>query len=943
VARAASALALLAVVAGGLLLLLRWGRLDVLAAVDWRGVWSHPDDGSLLLGILTVAGWLAWLLVVGTIVCETITAVSRGRLQPRMPGSGWLRSGVSGLVVTLLGLSVASTLFAHQPLGSAVSGLDDVSAPGVAASLQAADLVDARAAASADAMRPYVVQPGDDLWSLAERFAGGGENWRSIAAANDTAVLDPGVELAPGTMLMVPGGAAVEPQGASAVPLRFDEPVRPDSGVTVEPGDTLWGLSEANLGDGLRWPEIYDANRASINDPNLIYPGETLIMPGHEAVVDDIEVPAADDGAPDAVNPVEPVEEGTPDTVDLQVVLSDAAQIGAGAGEVTATASVPVPVSDAAVDVAADDGARSPASVIASLLGSIGAGLAAALVVGLGASRVIQLRERRVGRALPRLTTDMQEFETALDKRARALLGPSGGGGDDDDDDDMWVRPIAARRQNDETVAGGAAPSVGVAGALGDGVAEITATVSLGVTADGEDVPIDLVDAGLVQVIGPAPQVAGLMAAMAGQVLAVPVERRPEVMLAAADLGWLASLLDCPLMPSAIAESLVKERLTAPGMATEQLVVFTDGYLPPVGIGSGITVVSSWCVDRAPDARLAVEIDDADEARLWQADAAAGPVFQAQLVSAPARRTLVELVDAVTTLDFPKAPWWDADDVGAAGAGVCAPVDAADSRASIDTARLDTSPDVFALDEALTHPVLRLFGTVELTGARGVTPSQAARQCLEYCGWLLHNPGQTAATMAKALMVAETTRRSNMSRLRLWLGCDDAGDPYLPDAYSGRIMLHDGITSDWDRMNALVGVVNRASEHSLIDALRLVRGAPLADAVPGQWRWAEEWRCDMVSLARDIAVVLCDRALARDDVQLARWAVARGLLAAPDDVLLLTAQVRVEMAAGDQPEVERLAANLTRLSSRAGFDLPDDTATLLQEALEGAPRLRFAA
>jgi len=968
----ASALALIAVVAGGLLVLLHWGRLDALAAVDWRGVWMHPDDGSLLLGILTVAGWLAWLLVVGTVICEAVAALSRGRLNPRMPGSGWLRGSVASLVVTLLGLSVASTFLGHQSLGAAVNGLDGGTSPAVTMSTQ--DLLGVRAGASTEATVPYVVQPGDDLWSLAERFAGGGENWRVIAAANDTVVLDPGLELTPGTMLMVPGGVPggvpVSSQSPSAVTLRADEPVDLGAGVdastvTVERGDTLWGLSQENLGDGQRWPELYDANRASIGDPNIIFPGQTLVVPdvyvdetGDQDVATLVDVtddvptgtPQVSPETPQVPSemPVpagDPADEADVDTLDqFGVVLSDAAQMGAGTGEVlVATAAPSVPVSDPG-GTPVDDVERNPESVVASLLGSIGVGLAATLVVGLGASRVMQLRERGVGRTLPRLTPGMQELETALDKRARVLLGRPDDDDDDGDDDAERVRPAAAANQRDEddvdTVRFG---SLRLVDGPETDMASVGATVNLGVTADGEDVSLNLVDAGLLQILGPESQASGLMAAMAGQVLAVPVEKRPEVMMAASNLGWLASLLDCPLMPAAIAESLVSARLSAPGLATEQLVVFTDGYLPPVGIGSGITVVSSWCVDRAPDADLAIEIDDVDEARLWQAGVGAGPVFQAQLVSAPARRTLVELVDAVTSLEFPKASWWAPDDVGGAGGGVCVPIDGADSRASIDIARLDTSPDVFALDEALTHPVLRLFGTVELTGTRGVAPTQATKQCLEYCGWLLRNPGQTSDTMAKALLIAEATRRSNMSRLRLWLGCDDAGDPYLPDAYSGRIMLHDGVTSDWDRMNALVGVVNRASEHSLIDALRLVRGAPLADAAPGQWRWAEEWRCDMISLARDIAVVLCERALTRDDVELARWAVARGLLAAPADVLLLTAQVRVEMAAGNQSEVEQLAVSLTRLASRSGFDLPDETAFVLQEALEGTPRLRVAA
>jgi len=983
---------LVAVVAGGLWMLLHWGQLGALSAVDWRGVWSRPDDGLLLLGILTAAGWLAWLLVVGTVLCEAVAALSRGRWRPRLPGAGWLRPAVAGLVVTVLGLSAASSLFGHQSLGAAVGGVGDGSTQRGPVSAGQADASVTAPASVVAAAVPYVVQPGDDLWSLAEQFAGGGENWRVIAAANDTVVLDPGVELTPGTMLMVPQpGASVTL--LRATPERIDRGPSTDAGVeasgedgvvgadaggaaavTVQRGDTLWGLSEDNLGDATRWPEIYDANRATISDPNLIYPGQTILLPGTGQPVDDTNDLGA--GAAEETPSETPAGAVTPAEVPLQVEdpvensdqadtsgesgvtdeqLSDefsyAAQIGAGAGEVTATtATAPVAVSDGESSTVGN--ATSPASMVSALLGSIGVGLAAALLAGLGISRLMQLRERGVGRALPRMTPGMQEFETALDRRARNLLGNS-------DEDDDAIRPVVPRREfidagqiaDDDAGPCDNEVQMPTLRLLDDDcvVGPVNGTVSLGVSAVGDDVPLDLLDAGLVQIVGPLPQVHGLMAAMAGQVLGRPAEERPEVMLAASNLSWLAALLDSPLMPSDVAESLVSYRLAADDVATEQLVVFTDGYMPTVGKGCGITIVSCSDVDRRPDADIAIEVDDSDNARLWQGatpwPGEVGQMFQAQLVSPPARRTLVELADTVTSLDFPEAPWWASKDeaLPAGGDGWLPGAGASEFETPIDTGRLDTSPDVFALDDALAHPVLRLFGPVMLTGARGVVPSQAIKQCLEYCGWLLRNPGQTSATMAKSMLVVESTRRSNMSRLRLWLGCDDAGEPYLPDAYSGRIMLHEGVTSDWDRMNTLVGGVNRASEHSLIDALRLVRGAPLADAAPGQWRWAEEWRCDMVSLARDIAAVLCDRALARGDIELARWALGRGLLAAPDDVVLLTSQVQIAKLAGNRAEVERLATRLTQQASRAGFDLPAKTTVVLQEAIEGTPRLRAAA
>lgn len=50
---------------------------------------------------------------------------------------------------------------------------------------------------------------------------------------------------------------------------------------TVGDGDSLWALAKRYLGDGNRWPEIYEANREIIgDDPNLIINGTVLIIPG---------------------------------------------------------------------------------------------------------------------------------------------------------------------------------------------------------------------------------------------------------------------------------------------------------------------------------------------------------------------------------------------------------------------------------------------------------------------------------------------------------------------------------------------------------------------------------------------------------------------------------------------------------------------------------------
>lgn len=68
---------------------------------------------------------------------------------------------------------------------------------------------------------------------------------------------------------------------------------------TVKAGDTLWDLAAQYLGDPFRWPEIYRRNQSTIQDPNLIYPDQVIIISGN--VAPSAGTPA-DPGAPAQTN-----------------------------------------------------------------------------------------------------------------------------------------------------------------------------------------------------------------------------------------------------------------------------------------------------------------------------------------------------------------------------------------------------------------------------------------------------------------------------------------------------------------------------------------------------------------------------------------------------------------------------------------------------------------
>ncbi len=58
----------------------------------------------------------------------------------------------------------------------------------------------------------------------------------------------------------------------------------PESGiklslVTVQPGNTLWGIATRNYGKGILYVRVFEANRDRIRDPDLIYPGQVFTIP----------------------------------------------------------------------------------------------------------------------------------------------------------------------------------------------------------------------------------------------------------------------------------------------------------------------------------------------------------------------------------------------------------------------------------------------------------------------------------------------------------------------------------------------------------------------------------------------------------------------------------------------------------------------------------------
>ena len=878
--KALLALLMLALLLGGVpVLLLAWGDPLSLLQVPWATALVRPDDGTILLGVLSAVGWFAWVVLAVTTITELVSILSRQRIRVHLPGITWLQPAVGALLAVALSPVLTSHADVPPPPPPASYAPLEVEVP------QPTESVAPPLAHHNSSSRLHTVVAGDELWGVAERELGNGADWRSIVAINSGMTAN--TVLTPGDVIKLP---------APAGPSRTNQPADTPQ-VIVERDDTLWDLAEEHLGDAHRWPEIYKANRDVVSDPDEIDIGWQLSLPV------------------DAVLPEPTQQTLNPRTEEPGTIAATPRASG-----VPSTVPTPTRTSGMSPNASTDAVASAEADTIPSViggnelrggnswtsldgLGPVGGALAASLVAGIMARRQLQLLHRSLGSRSTPVTSTLQRFFAGLIQRSDAAQ---------------------------------------------EEPAELnTTSVVLGWNADG-DVTADLELQRCTLLTGSDEHTSGMAAAILTSLLCADWSTAVEVIAVQPDQDWSGALDDPRLTSEADLEAaiihlqkvcsqrrlqlgydMLAEVRADPDRAEvwAPMVFVFSRALPPAHldrirdclslgqVGVSVVVASESTIDmdsRAPT--LHIE----SETHAWMNG---GAVFQPQLLSQPARHAVMSLFRSALDERTTPAPWWREGDEAA----VTVSPDMA-AGPSKDGAMSDwpSQPD---------NPTLFLLGPVELLGSSGERPTRAMGQCIEYCAWLLMHPGSSPSTMVRELLVAETTRRSNMSRLRTWLGNDTENNPYLPDAYSGRISLAPSVTSDWERFQLLLaGGVNTSSTPLLHEALSLVRGRPL-DGVSFQWPWTSQWLSDMISMISDAATVLADRYLTEQDFSGALWAIEQGQLATGDDETLAVRRIQVLAHTGEGADVDAAIMKLTRAARATNQDLSADSVRRIQHAL----------
>ncbi|WP_042370569.1 LysM peptidoglycan-binding domain-containing protein [Streptacidiphilus neutrinimicus] len=425
---------------------------------------TGPDNGSLFLGAITVLGWFAWTLFTVQVLLELV-AVLRHRAAPRLPvlGAGQHLAATLVAAVVLLLPTTGTALAEAAPASAATLHLPHHATP---SPQQAAAAVAAETATGWQGPVHHVTSGDETMWGLAEHYLGDGTRWKDIAALNEGIVQSDGQSVTASTLHLMPGWtlrlpADAKPQEPAPSTHRVSEAAAmhhggghaaqqqedtEHAGVShekvhiVQPGETLSGIAEQDLGNADDYPAIYQASRdieqsdgRQLTDPDLILPGWRLDIPqptpastpapetpspapaphvdGSHGSRSPSPAPTAPSsaptsttaapttapgpapspaGAPPGVSPTQaPSTPATPAASDTPTATASSAPPAAGS---------PAAPSAVAVAPAASDSADSGSEL--QLGAAIAALLAAGLTGGYGIKRSLQQRSRRPGETI---------------------------------------------------------------------------------------------------------------------------------------------------------------------------------------------------------------------------------------------------------------------------------------------------------------------------------------------------------------------------------------------------------------------------------------------------------------------------------------------------------------------------------------------------------------
>ena len=903
-----------------------------------------PLETTTVWKILALILWVAWVPLVVALVAEA-TAIARGTLPRSVPGFSFAHALTAPLVgAIVLAWPAGAT---RQAAAATPSSSPELARPPVAAVQLEAPAHEPEATT---ATLDHTVKRRDTLWDLAERYLGDGYRATEIFNLNKgrpqpdgTALTDPSV-IRPGWILAIPTPDRPTERGGSTT-------------VTVERGDTLWSIAADELGDGHRFPELVDLNAGrpqpdgkSLTHPDVIEPGWQLELPPAASAAPPAS-PAMPTSPAPAADPPPDVPQTTSPTSAERTILRESTTTAAAANDDSGTMTVApgTPRYDdtqAAPGRSADGGRTAP---IGGALGVAGGMLATGLGALLALRRRRQLARRRPGtepRPMPKSVAAVLDEVADVDvdyalgvDYALRQLGRSLGDrpsvpvpivatldgsnidllldrSEPDPPDPwhavaeglIWRSRIEAR--TDEADAGPAwlpaFVSIGALDAGGlllnlEGVGAVAVTGDASATALARSIAVELAltplaDVAAVHVVGN----------VIGDVTNLPRVRHHEDLAEALAAAEEDTAAISGALPGAGTPNAIELRCRARDEAWAPAIVVASAT------GAAADVLARLverCHDRAGVTAVLVGTCPlgALEVRVGATEAA----IPALGLSCTPQQLEQETLDNIgEVLDLADEACVEPDD---------------DAPLTLFTA--GEVGDTIAATESAAELYLHLLGPLRIDGAE-LSPQQ-----LSLVAYLTLHPGATADAVRDAIWGGKTPTRerflNTMHELRRAVGPD-----VLPTSTDGRYRLR-RVWCDVAEVERLVAEADpdhRAA--NLRSVLELAAGPPLTfeSRHRRHFRWvdlgnhASRWE----RIVGDAAHELAQLALDHGDVDLARWAAERGLLASPASQTLTCDLISAHLAAGDRTAAEHVVDEYGRVLEDLGYEeTPEELHELL--------------
>ena len=934
---------------------------------------------SLILKPISVVVWVLWLQMLSGVGIE-LWAHFQGRVAPRV---SFIPSFMQRLSARLMGAVLVIAFSIQQP-GAVTAANQDLLAP-TAAEIDADPTRgnessnenrptthgeardDVHFMQSADSARlVHTVSRRDSLQVLAERYLGNPDRWTEVFVLNqgklqaDGEYLTDPARLQPGWELVMPADAhppisaelddGESPDSSQQPDAPYTEP--DNSMVTVQQGDTLWGLAAHHLNDPQRWVDIFNSNQDLIQDPSVILPGWQLQMPALD------DEPAI---SPSTASPQPPpLEHHKTETQPLTPTLDHRLRSPTRAqppplehlkaevqtkplhsDHATRVAAYATSRPIAVASVAAPDIEQrsAPRSQTMFAVGGLGV-FASSLGWVLARLRRTQRRRMPTGRMpVPPSETAVQlhqELQAAADPDSALFL-------------DASLRVLSSR------IAGNPPPEI------------------IGATLSSNGVSIHL--------SGPGEAPPGFHPSDGGATWTLPRDAALESLLAEADgvpaplptlttIGTLDGQECLVNLEHLVALSLEGDPVAIAELCSAMATQLASSHLADdltvlcVGFGQDLAVFER--VDYVPDVASAIERIEHQQ-RQNQAMLGSHPdplvsrlgsnddFWHPMVALVPNRvdeQEAAQLLEACDSSVCTVAHGLDgATWVGQFDEGVLLlhPIglrlepcglstNTLDAVAELASSAKDTEGMMLAVppsthrlqdrqdpaaDESDYEIEVRVIGTVEMVGAAQPFTSRRALDLVAYLAF--HPEGADRDQLMTHIWPpddppSKSTLANTVSRARRALGTNSNNEPYLPRVTSeGIYRLAPGVGTDVSRFEALVSAARSDSgdlgrEH-LHSALTLVRGTPFTGGAGDMFRWADfGLRTHIDCLVDTAAHELAKRCLDAGDVEGARHAVMTSLQLV--GVCEQCYRWRLMAAAENPTEVRQIMAELLNLLKR---------------------------